>query len=279
MERFTLYPALDLHDGKCVRPRQADQAAEAADAAAESEPPDLFDGDPLAVARHWRDAGAKWLHVVDLDGAMKGEPRHLDLVRQIAAETSCSVQCGGGLRSEAAVEAAFAAGAERVILGTAALRHPELLATCLNRWGRRVIVSIDSRGGKVLLAGWLDKASDTAVDFAKHMAEGGVQTLVLSNVEGDGSLAGLDLASLTAVRAALPAIELIAAGGIATLDDLRALRDAGVSGAILGRAITSGALDFAEAQRLFSGEPAPLAETAPESIASESDAGTSPASR
>ena len=184
------------------------------------------------------------------------------LIRQIVAETGCSVQCGGGLRSEASVEAAFAAGAERVILGTAALRHPELLATCLNRWGRRVIVSIDSRGGKVLLAGWLDKASDTAVDFAKHMADGGVQTLVLSNVEGDGKLAGLDLISLTAVRAVLLESELIAAGGISTLDDLRTLRDVGVNGAILGRAITSGALDFAEALRIVSEEPEPARENA-----------------
>jgi phosphoribosylformimino-5-aminoimidazole carboxamide ribotide isomerase len=131
---------------------------------------------------------------------------------------------------------------------------------------------VDSRGGKVLLAGWLDKTSDTAVDFAKRMAECGVQTLVMSNVEGDGKLAGLDLASLTAARAALPSSEIIAAGGINTLDDLRALRDAGVDGAILGRAITSGALDFSEAQRLFAdgpetpsepGEPAPEGEVAP----------------
>src|SRR5579871_4232522 len=110
MAHMILYPAIDLHDGKCVRPQQA------ADSGAS--PSDLFDGDPLAVARHWRDAGATWLHVVDLDGAMGGEPRHLDLVRQIVTETGCSVQCGGGLRSEASIEAAFAAGAERVILGT-----------------------------------------------------------------------------------------------------------------------------------------------------------------
>lgn len=260
-----LYPAIDLHDGKCVRPQQA------ADAAAEAS--DLFDGDPLAVARHWRDAGATWLHVVDLDGAMGGEPRHLDLIRQIVAETNCSVQCGGGLRNESAIEAAFAAGAERVILGTTALRHPELLATCLNRWGRRIIVSVDSRGGKVLLAGWLDKTSDTAVDFAKHMAECGVRTLVLSNVAGDGKLAGLDLDALTTVRAALPDTEIIAAGGITTLDDLRALHNAQVHGAILGRAITSARLDFAEALRLFAGEPTPPAEIAPEPTP-EADAST-----
>ena len=265
MAQMILYPAIDLHDGKCVRPQQvADAEAVAAD---------LFDGDPLAVARHWRDAGAAWLHVVDLDGAMGGEPRHLEIVRQIVAETGCSVQCGGGLRSEASVEAAFAAGAERVILGTAALRHPELLATCLNRWGRRVIVSVDSRGGKVLLAGWLDKTSDTEVDFAKHMAECGVNTLVMSNVEGDGKLAGLDLASLTAARAALPTSEIIAAGGIAALDDLRALREAGVDGAILGRALTSGTLDFAEALRLLADEPPlPPTDAIPAPDASEVEA-------
>jgi phosphoribosylformimino-5-aminoimidazole carboxamide ribotide isomerase len=263
-----LYPAIDLHDGKCVRPQQA--------ADADAAPSDLFDGDPVAVARRWHEAGATWLHVVDLDGAMGGEPRHLDLIRQIVAETGCSVQCGGGLRSEAAVEAAFAAGAERVILGTTALRNPELLAVCLNRWGRRIVVSVDSRGGKVLLAGWLDKTSDTATDFAKQMADGGVQTLVLSNVEGDGSLAGVDLAALTAVRAALPEIELIAAGGIATLDDLRALREAGVNGAILGRALTTGTLDLAEALRATSDEQTvaspPAAEMSPEATSGEAEA-------
>ena len=242
-----LYPAIDLLGGHCLPvPQGAARAEEAAE---------VFDGDPLAVARHWRDAGATWLHVVDLDGTLGGEPHHLDLIGTIVRETGLSVQCGGGLRSEAAVEAAFSTGVERVILGTAALRSPELLAVCLNRWGRRVVVSVDSRGGKVLLAGWLEKASESAVDFATHMADAGVRTLVLTNVERDGTLAGVDLAGLAAAHAALPTTELIAAGGIASLDDVRALAHAGLEGAILGRALYSGALDLAEALQAITEAP------------------------
>ena len=251
MARMILYPAIDLLDGRCVSPREtADTSEPVSDA---SDVSGVFDGEPLAVARRWRDAGAGWLHIVDLDGVLGGEPHHLDLIGEIVRETGLSVQCGGGLRSEATVEAAFATGVERVVLGTTALRNPELLAVCLNRWGRRIAVSVDSRGGKVLLAGWLDKASDSALDFATRMAEAGVHTIVLSNVAQDGTIAGLDLTSLTAARAALPATEIIAAGNIASLDDIRALAGAGLDGAILGRALYAGGLELAEALRLVPG--------------------------
>src|SRR5262249_25320258 len=157
MSKMILYPAIDLVGGHCLHLRQGDVSPAAVD--------EVFDGDPVAIALHWRDAGATWLHVADLDGVLAGEPRHLDLVSTIARETSLAIQTGGGLRSEAAVEAAFAAGAERVLLGTAALANPELLAICLNRWGRRIAVSVDSRGGQVTVAGWLENAGQSALDF------------------------------------------------------------------------------------------------------------------
>lgn len=238
MATMTLYPAIDLMNGRCVRLHQGDFAQA-----------EVFAGDPVEVALGWRAAGAEWLHVVDLDGALAGEPKHLDLLRAIAEATKLPIQAGGGLRNEAAVEAAFAAGAERVILGTAALRHPELLAVCLNRWGRRMAVSVDSRGGRVVVAGWLENVAESAVEFASRMADAGVKTLIMTNVERDGTLAGTDLSALRAARAALPGSELIAAGGISSVGDVRALAESGIDGAVLGRAIYAGTLDLAEALR------------------------------
>ena len=251
----TLYPTIDILHGRCVLPRRDEDATEWTEA---------FEGDPVEVARRWRDAGAAWLHVADLDGALAGEPRHLDLLRAVAEATALPIQTGGGLRSEAAVEAAFAAGAERVVLGTAALRDPELLAICLNRWGRRIAVSVDSRGGKVVLAGWLQSVAESAVEFAGRMADAGVRTLVMTNVERDGTLAGTDLPALCAARAALPNAELIAAGRVASLDDVRALAALGVDGVMLGRALYDGTLDLADALRVArETPPAPPAAEAP----------------
>jgi phosphoribosylformimino-5-aminoimidazole carboxamide ribotide isomerase len=239
MPSMTMYPAIDLLGGRCVRLRQGDYAQA-----------QIFDDDPVAAALRWKHAGAEWLHVVDLDGARAGEPKHLALVRAMVDATNLPLQLGGGLRTEAAVSAAFAAGAQRVVLGTAAARSPELLAACLARWGERVTVAVDSRGGQVTVAGWLEELPDSALSFARRMARFGVRTLVVTSVERDGMLAGGDAAGLAELRAALPAIRLIAAGGVASLDDLRRLARVGVDGVVLGRALYEGALDLAEALRM-----------------------------
>jgi phosphoribosylformimino-5-aminoimidazole carboxamide ribotide isomerase len=249
MPKLLLYPAIDLVEGHCLRLRQGD--------APSAEAEERFDGDPLATALQWRAAGATWLHIADLDGVLAGEPRHLELVGTIARETGLAIQTGGGLRTEAAVEAAFATGAERVLLGTAALANPELLAVCLNRWGRRIAVSVDSRGGRVTVAGWLENSAQSALEFAGQMDAAGVQTLVMTNLERDGTLAGPDLTALAAARAALPRMALLAAGAIISLDDLRALARAGLDGAVLGRALYDGTLDLAAALSAVANEPAP----------------------
>lgn len=217
----------------------------------------IFDGDPIAAAQRWRAAGAQWLHIADLDGTLAGEPKHLDLVRAIADVTSLPLQLGGGLRTEDHVAAAFDAGAERVLLGTAALRHPELLAACLNRWGKRIAVSIDSRGGKVTAAGWLDIASETALEFARRMVGHGVSTFVITHAQHNGTLIRADPATFAELRAALPSATLIAAGAITSLDDLRALAHAGLDGAVLGRALYDGALDLAQAIHTLNTPPPP----------------------
>ena len=239
MTRLTLYPAVDLLGGRCVRLRQGDYAQS-----------QVFDDDPVAVAQRWKQAGAEWLHVIDLDGARAGEPKHLEVVRAIVEATKLLVQLGGGMRTEDTVAAAFDMGVARVILGTAAVREPELLARCVARWGERVAVSVDARGGQLAVAGWLEVTSESTLTFARRMAQVGVRTLVVTNVERDGMLAGSDTATLAELRAALPETYLIAAGGLASLDDVRWLASAELDGAVLGRALYEGALDLAQALRL-----------------------------
>lgn len=266
MSHMILYPAIDLLGGRCVRLRQGDYAQVS-----------VFGEDPVAVARRWQAAGATWLHVVDLDGARQGQPTQLKSIAAIAAATGLPLQVGGGLRSEEDVAAAFAAGAARVILGTAAARAETVLHACLARWGERVAVSVDARGDAVTVAGWLESTTDTAADFASRMAHAGVRTLIMTDVRRDGTLAGSDSSGLLTLRAALPAVALpavalIAAGGIATLDDIRRLARAGLDGAVLGRALYEGMLDLGAALRIAAQETATPASAAPAATPNEAAA-------
>lgn len=237
MTTLTLYPAIDLLGGRCVRLRQGDY-----------DQVSVYDEDPVAVARRWRAAGAAWLHVVDLDGARAGRPAHLEALDAIVRATGLAVQYGGGLRARADVHAALAAGAARVILGTAAARDARLLMACLEQWREAIAVSVDARGGRAAVAGWRETTGESALDLARRMGAAGVATLILTNVERDGTLAGVEPAPLIAARAAVaPATTLIAAGGVTTLADLRHLAAAGIGGAVLGNALYTGALDFAAA--------------------------------
>lgn len=240
MARMALYPAIELMAGRVTRSGcdQEPLARDDGDA----------DDDPIAAARRFRDAGAEWLHVVDLDGALAGEPKHLDIVRAIAA-TGIAPQLTGGLCSEDAVAAAFAAGARRVVLGAETARVPEMLAGCLARWSDRIGVSLDARGGQVTAAGWLEVLSESVVAFATRMARVGVRTLVLTHVERNATLAGGDNLTLEGLRMALPETTLVAAGQITSLDDVRWLATSGLDGAILGRPYFAAGLDLAGARR------------------------------
>jgi phosphoribosylformimino-5-aminoimidazole carboxamide ribotide isomerase len=235
---LTLYPAMDLLDGRCVRLRTVDDA-----------PTQVADDDPVEVARRWRDAGAEWLHLVDLNGALAGKPTHLAVVAAIAEATGLPIQLGGGLRSEDDVAAAFDAGAARVVLATAAAHEPELLAGCLARWNERIAVSVDARGGQVTAGGWLEVLSEPALGFARRMAQVGVCTLVVTNIERGATPTG-GTVHLTQLRASLPSTRLIAAGNLATLEDLRWLIELGFDGIVVGRPLHEGTLDLAEALRL-----------------------------
>lgn len=253
MSDCILYPAIDLLGGRCVRLTRGDFHQVS-----------VFDDDPVRMARHWRDEGATWLHVVDLDGARDGQPRHLALLRAIADDAGLAIQYSGGLRTLGDIESALAAGAARVTLGTAAVQDRPLVQACLERWGEGIAVSVDARGGHLAIAGWLQSVTDTAEDFATAMAALGVSTLIVTNVDRDGTLAGADDALLASLRAAAPGARLIAGGGIASLDDVRRLATLGANGVVLGRALYEGAISLPAALRavayLAVGDAAPTEE-------------------
>jgi phosphoribosylformimino-5-aminoimidazole carboxamide ribotide isomerase len=237
MMALTLFPAIDLLGGRCVRLRQGDYDRVS-----------VYDGDPVAVARRWAEAGATWLHVVDLEGARTGRTAHLSTLGAICRATGLAVQYGGGLRAMMDIKAALVAGASRVLLGTAAARDSEFLARCVDTWADAIAVSVDARAGKAAVAGWRETTDEAALDLARRMSDAGVSTLILTNVERDGTLAGVEAAPLAAVRAAVaPDVALIAAGGITSVEDLRQLAAVGVGGAVLGNALYTGALDIATA--------------------------------
>jgi phosphoribosylformimino-5-aminoimidazole carboxamide ribotide isomerase len=245
---MTLYPAIDLLRGRRMHHGQPPAGPDAG--------PEAAGDDPLEVARGWKDVGATWLHVVDLDGALVGQPKHLDVLRALVEQTGLLLQVGGGLRTEADVAAVFATGAARVVLEPAAGRNPELLAGCLARWDERIVVTVDARGGQFTVAGWLEILSEPALGFAERMARVGVRTLLVTNIGREEPPASGDRVGLTALREALPETRLIAAGNFTTLDDIRWLAASGMDGTVLGRALAEGTLDLAAALAAAgSGEP------------------------
>jgi len=234
-----LYPAIDILDGRVVRLVQGDF-----DAATE------YAAGPLEAARAWREAGARRLHIVDLDGARAGEPVNLDAVARVVAEAGLPVQLGGVLRSSAALARALDAGVDRVVLGTAAFADASLLAGALAEHGARVVVSVDVRGGMVSTAGWTQTGSLEAVAAVRELVARGVRSFVYTDVDRDGMLGGLDLDAIVRVTDAVEG-ELLYSGGIGSLQDLRALaalRHPRLAGVIAGKALYEGRFTIAEAE-------------------------------
>jgi phosphoribosylformimino-5-aminoimidazole carboxamide ribotide isomerase len=230
-----LYPAIDLRAGRCVRLVEGDFNRET-----------VFDADPAHAARRWVDAGARWLHVVDLDGAVAGEPVNLSAIAAIRGAVDIPIQLGGGLRRMADLEATFAAGIDRVILGSVAVRDPAFVEAAVGRWGAAVAVALDARDGRLATDGWLGQSDVLAIDVAQRLAGAGVQHFIYTDISRDGTLSGPNLESLRDLVAAVDA-GVIASGGIASLADLRAAARSGASGAIVGRALYDGRIDLAEA--------------------------------
>ena len=237
-----LYPALDILGGAVVRLSQGDFERSTA-----------YASSPLAAARLWALAGADHLHVVDLDGARQGAPVNLDNLRAIVDETDLDVQFGGGLRSLEAIDAALAAGASRVIIGTAAFKNPELLDRALESHGNRIAVSVDARDGIVATSGWLEATELQAVDAVRALSARGVSTIIFTDVERDGMLGGPDLDRLHAI-ADVVAGDLLYAGGISSLEDLRALAQLDspmIAGVIVGKALYEERFTVAEANAVL----------------------------
>jgi phosphoribosylformimino-5-aminoimidazole carboxamide ribotide isomerase len=234
-----LYPAIDIRGGRTVRLVRGDYDRETA-----------YDADPVDAARRWVDQGARFLHVVDLDGAREGRPANLEHVRRIVDAVEVPVQLGGGLRDATTVREALSTGAERAVVGTAAQSDPDLLGALIDEHGERLVVSVDARGGKVAVEGWTQRTATPARDMIVALAERGVERLVYTPVDVDGTLEGPALEELEEIAGRTSA-ELIYSGGIGSLDDLRALARLelpNLGGAIVGRALYEERFTVADGQ-------------------------------
>jgi phosphoribosylformimino-5-aminoimidazole carboxamide ribotide isomerase len=239
-----LFPAIDLKGGKCVRLLRGDM-----DAAT------TFNENPADQARKFEAAGCRWIHVVDLDGAFAGAPVNAPAVRAILGAVKVPVQLGGGIRDAAGIAAWLDAGINRVILGTVALRNPDLVRQACKDWPGRIVVGIDARGGHVAVEGWAETSDVRAVDLAKKFADAGVAAIVYTDIERDGAMGGPNVEA-TAALAKASGIPVIASGGVSSLDDLRALKahaGDGIVGVISGRALYDGRIDLGQAVRLLDG--------------------------
>ena len=240
-----LYPAIDIRGGRCVRLIEGDFDRETA-----------YDSDPSLAARRWMEAGAEWLHVVDLDGAVEGRPINGKAVAHIRAAVDVPIQLGGGLRQLSDLKDTFGAGVDRAILGTIALRDPELVISAVARWGERIAVALDARDGRLATDGWLGQTDSRAVEVAQRLAESGVRHFVYTDIRRDGTLSGPNLQGLSELIEKVNA-DVIASGGIASLDDIKAVASVGAAGAIVGRALYDGRIDLAEAVALLVRSQAP----------------------
>jgi phosphoribosylformimino-5-aminoimidazole carboxamide ribotide isomerase len=238
--KLTLYPAIDLKDGNCVRllRGEMDQAT-------------VFGTDPGAQAAAWQKAGFSWVHVVDLNGAFAGKTVNEDAVKSILANVSIPVQLGGGIRDIAGVERWLAAGISRVILGSAAAKNPALVREAAKKFPGRVVVGIDAKGGMVATEGWAETSDIPAPELAKRFEDAGIAAIIYTDIARDGMKTGLNLAETRALAKAVN-IPIIASGGVASVADIIALKQAAVTqpnlnGSILGRALYDGSLSPAEA--------------------------------
>jgi len=240
-----LYPAIDIRGGKAVRLLQGDYERET-----------TYDADPVDAAVRWASEGAEFLHVVDLDGAKAGEPRNLEAVGRIAAAVECPIQVGGGLRDPDSVAAVLAAGAEGVVIGTAALRDPDFLDAMIAAHGERVVVSVDSLHGKVALEGWRKRGGEEGVKAVSELTHHGVARFLCTAIQFDGTMEGPAFGELESIARATQA-KVLASGGVGSLADLEALAremPSNVEGAIVGRALYERRFTVAEAVAALAGQ-------------------------
>ncbi len=235
-----LIPAIDLKDGKCVRLRQGEMSQVT-----------RYSDDPVGMAEHWQNLGAPYLHIVDLDGAVEGVPKHLSQIEAIAKKLTIPIQVGGGIRNVATVEAYLSSGVDRVVVGTAALQAAKFLATIAQQYPQKILVGIDVKQGLVAVHGWTTVSTLTpgqVFDSLKELPLGGI---VFTDISRDGMLSGPNISALREAAATSP-FPVIASGGVTALEDIRAIQEIGgnISGVIIGKALYEGALDLKAALAL-----------------------------
>jgi phosphoribosylformimino-5-aminoimidazole carboxamide ribotide isomerase len=234
-----LYPAIDLKEGRCVRLIRGDM-----------EQVTVFNDDPVAQAASFVDAGASWLHLVDLDGAFAGKPVNAKAVQAIVNEVDIPVQLGGGIRTLQTIEDWLNCGVMRVILGTAAVKDPDLVTQACRKFPGQIAVGIDARGGRVAVEGWAEETDIQAVDLARKFADAGVDAIIYTDIDRDGVLQGANIPA-TAELARAVSIPVIASGGVSSLTDIRGLiAEKKIAGAIIGRALYDGRIDLRQAMKL-----------------------------
>lgn len=239
-----LFPAIDMRDGQCVRLYQGDY-----------DQMTVYSSDPLEVARRWQEAGASWLHVVDLDGAKEGHPINSALIARMCQETDLKIEASGGLRTLEDIESILALGVERVVLGTVILTNRELLGHALQRWGQRIVVGLDAREGQVAIRGWRETSDISVTELARELGTSGVERIIYTDIGRDAAMQGPNLTALQTMLDVLKGsnTSLIASGGVSSLEDLRRLAKLEIEGAIIGKALYIGAIDLAEAVRVIEG--------------------------
>jgi len=233
-----IIPAIDLKNGKCVRLSQGEMHRET-----------VYSDSPVETALKWQSLGARRLHIVDLEGAVSGTPHNREAIRDICAAVDMHVELGGGIRDLETITGYLDDGVDSVILGTAAIKDPELRRKACQQYPGRIIIGIDARDGMVSVQGWTEDTATSAIDFARELDPAAVEAIVFTDISRDGMLTGPNIESTVALARAVP-IPIIASGGISALEDIRRLLDVeqhGIMGAITGRALYTGDLDLAEA--------------------------------
>ena len=230
-----LYPAIDLYEKKAVRLYKGDYARMT-----------VYSDNPVSVARDFAAAGAKHIHLVDLEGARNGSNANLPVIAEIAASVDLFVEVGGGIRDMAAVERYLSAGADRVILGTAAVTDPEFLEKAVETYGEKIAVGVDLKDGNVAIRGWTERTELSAREFFARLEKLGVKTVICTDISRDGAMKGTNRELYRELSREF-SVNLIASGGVSSLEDVTALRDMGISGAIIGKAYYIGAIDLAQA--------------------------------
>lgn len=229
---MTIYPAIDIIDGKCVRLVQGDYSQKT-----------TFSDSPLDVAKKWRLMGGEFIHLVDLDGAKSGDTPNFELVTRIAKALDIPVEIGGGIRNMETVDKYLQNGVFRVIIGTAAVKNPEFVREAVEKYDDRIVVGIDAKDGMAAISGWEDVSEAPALELAKRMRDYGVKSIIYTDIATDGMLGGPNIEAMREMKNNVD-VEIIASGGVSSIDDVRKLKETGVEGAIIGKALYTGDIDL-----------------------------------